>query len=154
MSHPNPLCRGNPPAPAFRRGHTGDRGQGRWQGQDPQRWHPKPFPLALTPEQVRALTFRAQDAGVVPKPTLRVEAEPVLCCRHRTGSRDPAWTRDRWPRRSGHNTGVTASDANAPGSSEQRPERARGFCSFSWCLGKHSFAGYYFFIWMQTLWVF
>lgn len=31
---------------------------------------------------------------------------------------------------------------------------ARRFCSFFWCLGKHGFAGYYFFIWIQPLWAF
>lgn len=38
-----------------------------------------------TPEQARALNFRTQDALVVLKPTLRVEEEPVFCCRCRTG---------------------------------------------------------------------
>lgn len=42
--------------------------------------------LALTPEQAfKALTFRAQDAQVVPKPTPRVKEEPFFCCRCGTG---------------------------------------------------------------------
>lgn len=57
----------------------GDGDQGRWEGQDPQRWHPK------ATEQVRALTLQAQDARVVPKSTLRGAEEPFCCCRCRTG---------------------------------------------------------------------
>lgn len=47
--------------------------------------------------------------------------------------------------------GVTASDASVPSSSEQCPERARRFCSFSWRLENQGFAGYSSLLWLQTL---
>lgn len=58
----------------------------------------------------------------------------------------------RWPRRLCHTWGVTASDASVPSGSEQCPECARHFCSFSWCLEKQNFAGYSSLLWLQTLW--
>lgn len=58
----------------------------------------------------------------------------------------------RWPRRLCHTWGVTASDASVPSSSEQCPERARRFCSLSWCSENQSFPSYSSLLWLQTLW--
>lgn len=77
-----PLCWGTP----WFAGGTwvaGPRGAGK--GRTRSSGTPNPSQLALMPEQAHALTFRAQDAWVAPKPTRRVAEEPVFCCRCRTG---------------------------------------------------------------------